>query len=130
MHTPTLRDVFPLVKRSHNAGASGDEKGLQRNPTLPTSYLLGAFRHSDNPDRCCPASKRWERLVHLELADIALQYAPAEYEGLKKRCEQCQAVHQEIFPLGTGGGVYEERVKEVICRWERFVRTICAHDER
>ena len=122
--------MYPLVKRSHAPRHSEAQAGPQRTPTLPTSYLLGAFRHSDNPERCCPASKRWERLVHLELADLALQHAPAEYESLKKRCEQCQAVHQEIFPLGTGQGVYDERVKEVICRWERFVRTICAHDRR
>jgi len=71
--------------------------------------------------------KRWERLVHIELADLAAQHAPKEYAGLKEKCVDCGRVHQEIFALGHGPGdsVYEERVKDVVLRWERFVRRIC-----
>ena len=71
--------------------------------------------------------KRWERLVHIELADLASQHAPEEYARLKGECVDCGRVHQEIFALGhgTGDSVYEERVKDVVLRWERFVRRIC-----
>lgn len=69
--------------------------------------------------------KRWERLVHIELADLASQHAPMEYASLKEKCVDCGRVHQEIFALGNGDKVYEERVKDVVLRWEKFVRKIC-----
>lgn len=103
----------------------------------------------------CPAVKRWERLVHLELAEISDQ---VELKGVRRRCG-CGRMHREIFaiphvnPTGQGIGLdrgggkgmdrvdeigldlggkgrkgAEEayiRVKEVLVRWEGFVSKIC-----
>jgi rubredoxin len=68
--------------------------------------------------------------VHLELADRAMQGAKEDYEGLKGKCRECGVVHREVFPIarcGTDGAerVYEDVVRECICRWERFIRQIC-----
>jgi len=77
------------------------------------------------------AVKRWEKLVHLELAERASRSACVEWERIRMGkkggagCDDCGAVHREIFPLGHAGGkAYEEVVIEVISRWERFIRRI------
>ena len=108
----------------HMSGAD-----IDRHPSARVSYLSGAFRQSDNPARTCPAVKRWERLVHLELADRSASTAPGQYDKLKEKCDDCQVVHREIFPLGRDGSrdgnrMYEEVVVEIINRWESFVRKI------
>lgn len=75
--------------------------------------------------------KRWERLIHLELADLAARERPMEWESddLKGKCTDCGVVHKEVFPVartpaGGGGGEGEgcyQVVLEVICRWERYI---------
>jgi hypothetical protein len=81
-----------------------------------------------------PAVKRWERLVHLELSDISFSARPREYALLREKCEDCGTGHREIFALPRevaggrneqGEGVYQV-VVEVVQRWERFVRKVCA----
>lgn len=102
---------------------------------------------NDHPQhsKAVPAVKRWERLVHLELAERASQSAPAEWDRMRSGkdgggCSDCGAVHKEIFPLAKEFGAmsigrgesgrtrkaYEDVVLEVICRWERFIRRITA----
>ncbi|EKD03892.1 hypothetical protein A1Q2_01905 [Trichosporon asahii var. asahii CBS 8904] len=98
-HAPMLRDVFPLAE-----GGS----------TLP-----GAMRSAG---QMAAASKRWERLVHLELADRAAAERPLAYRSLEGKCADCGAVHREIFPLASSEGY--SVVVEAITRWEKFVRAI------
>lgn len=98
-HAPVLRDVFPLTE-----GGS----------TLP-----GAMRTAGE---MAAASKRWERLVHLELADRAAAERPLAYRSLEGKCADCGAVHREIFPLASSEGYAV--VVEAITRWEKFVRAI------
>ena len=95
-------------------------------PSATISFLPGAFRHSTNPSRQIQAVKRWEKLVHLELADLSAKSAPGKLELVREKCTDCQAVHREVFPIGRGGQQHlgYADVKEVICRWERFVRRI------
>lgn len=97
-----LRDVFPLA-------AEGG------------SNLPGAMRSAGE---MAAASKRWERLVHLELADRAAAERPLAFRALEGRCADCGAVHREIFPLAASEGYAV--VVEAITRWEKFVRTISA----
>lgn len=68
------------------------------------------------------ASKRWERLVHLELADRAAAERPLAFKALEAPCADCGAVHREIFPLPAREGY--AAVVEVIARWEKFIHTI------
>lgn len=72
------------------------------------------------------AMKRWERLIHLELADLASRERPVEWESedLKGKCSDCGVVHKEVFPVARsqgGGADCYQVVLEIICRWERFV---------
>ena len=101
---------------------------LNRQPSAPISFLPGAFRHTTNPSRQCLAVKRWEKLVHLELADRSAASAHGKLELVREKCADCQAVHREVFPIGIGGGRDRgeeyDTVKDVICRWERFVKLI------
>lgn len=101
-HAPVLRDVFPLADTQ--GGGS----------TLP-----GAMRAEG---QMAAASKRWERLVHLELADRAAAERPLACRALEGKCADCGAVHREIFPLASSEGYAV--VVEAITRWERFVRAI------
>ncbi|WOO85242.1 uncharacterized protein LOC62_06G008743 [Vanrija pseudolonga] len=115
-HTPTLRDIFPL------SGAA-----LKRRPSGPGSLLPGAVKGGVQTARMVPAVKRWERLVHLELADRSASQRGDEYDELRKPCADCGTIHKEIFPLADDGiSTYEPVVVEVIERWEKFVRQICA----
>ncbi|KAI0637404.1 hypothetical protein C8Q77DRAFT_1050633 [Trametes polyzona] len=90
-----------------------------------------------------PYCHRVERLVHLELADIALNapYLDPEFPNLsgdsagggagrrapaRGPCPDCGAVHKEIFtlPRATGrykGKEWEEIVRPVIEKWGGFV---------
>ena len=112
-HTPTLRDIFPLHQHTSTA--------LQQKPSMPTSYLPGALPHGAK--RPLPAVKRWERLVHLELADRS------ELRGVVgEKCDECDAIHREVFPLARTERVYEDVVVEVIERWGRFIARICGVD--
>jgi hypothetical protein len=74
-----------------------------------------------------PAVKRWERLVHLELADRAAALRAAEYSDLAQPCADCGTIHKEIFPLADGAGLaaYENVVVDAVGRWEAFIRAIC-----
>ncbi|TXT10900.1 hypothetical protein VHUM_01651 [Vanrija humicola] len=114
-HTPTLRDIFPL------SGAA-----LSRRPSRPGSLLPGAVKGGVAAARMVPAVKRWERLVHLELADRSAAQRGDEYDELRTPCADCGATHKEIFALANDGvSTYEHVVVEVIERWEKFVRQIC-----
>lgn len=121
-HTPTLRDIFPLSRARPSPITP-----LSRKPSDPTSYLPGALSHSPTK-RPLPAVKRWERLVHLELANRSSSTAPLEYLKLRERCNECDAVHREVFPLDRvtegGEGGYDV-VREVVERWGSFIRRIC-----
>lgn len=70
--------------------------------------------------------KRWERLVHLELADTSSLDCPDEWKDVRAKCGDCGTVHREIFPiLRAGGGNEYDKVVEVIARWAGFVDKIC-----
>lgn len=109
-HTPTLRDVFPL-------------KSLGRQPSRLGSLLPGATKSTDL-SKMAPFVKRWERLVHLELADRAASARGKEYQTLLGKCTDCDTVHKEIFPLPEPKAY--ETVVAAIERWEKFVRVIAA----
>ncbi|KAI0654783.1 hypothetical protein C8Q70DRAFT_1025302 [Cubamyces menziesii] len=90
-----------------------------------------------------PYCHRVERLVHLELADLALNapYLHPDFPNVKsdvgignggkrsavrRECPDCGAVHKEIFtfPRATGryeGKEWEEIVRPVIEKWGGFV---------
>ncbi len=139
-HHPTLRDIFPLSHSfSHKLSPQAQSTALLRKPSAPTSYLPGAIPISPTK-RPLPAVKRWERLVHLELADRSSASSPEAYKAVREQCEECDAVHREVFPLSrrardgdrNGHGdeveveveVYEG-LREVVERWGRFIRRIC-----
>jgi hypothetical protein len=117
-YVPTLRDVFPLKARAPSGA------GVTRAPSILHTFLPGATKAGTDAARMIPAVKRWERLVHLELADRAAAARPKEYEALCKPCSDCGTVHREIFPLQGDPQVYERTVVDAIERWERFVRAI------
>ncbi|BEI87905.1 uncharacterized protein CcaverHIS019_0106230 [Cutaneotrichosporon cavernicola] len=117
-YVPTLRDVFPLKARAVSGA------GVTRAPSILGTFLPGATKAGTDASRMIPAVKRWERLVHLELADRAAAARPKEYDALCKPCSDCGTVHQEIFPLEGDPQVYEHVVVDAIERWERFVRVI------
>lgn len=131
---PTLRDIFPLPP-SVSPNPNYTSLTPQRHPTLTRSFLPGAMAsgtisnddHGRTPSK---AMKRWERLIHLELADLASRERPEEWESedLRGKCKDCGVVHKEIFPVArgsevdiSGGGDNYQVVLEIICRWERFV---------
>ncbi|KAL7424776.1 hypothetical protein Q5752_000460 [Cryptotrichosporon argae] len=112
-HTPTLRDVFPL---------RAPARPLARQPSVSTSLLPGAVSAGTTARRMAPYAKRWERLVHLELADRASAADPAAVRRLGAPCADCGKGHREIFPVCRDGGY--QLVVCVVERWERYVRTI------
>jgi hypothetical protein len=72
------------------------------------------------------AMKRWERLVHLELADLSSSGCPDEWINVRSKCSDCGTVHREIFPIPrTGKDDEYDKVVEVIARWAGFVDKIC-----
>jgi len=128
-HTPTLRDIFP--RRPPKAAISPlNTSDLHRRET--GSYLPGAFHSGSNIDASRPrvaAMKRWERLVHLELADMSSLECPEEWKNIRAKCGDCGSVHREIFPiLRKRDGNEYDRVVEVIGRWAAFVGKICQVD--
>ncbi|KAI0956795.1 hypothetical protein AcW1_005389 [Taiwanofungus camphoratus] len=102
------------------------------------SLLKGRVR-SGEPGPWC---HRLERLVHLEIADLAL-YAPhynAQFPNTKARlqasktvekkpCSDCGMLHKEIFTFtrvkdgAYNGREWEYLVKPVIEKWARFLET-------
>ncbi|KAK0551053.1 hypothetical protein OC846_003431 [Tilletia horrida] len=66
-------------------------------------------------------SHKWERLTHLELLDIGRRLD----EG---PCEDCGARHREIFmiprDIGQGNTNAIEAVREIVRKWEGFVRRL------
>lgn len=74
--------------------------------------------------------KRWERLVHLELADLSSTDCPDEWKGVREKCGDCGSVHKEIFPIARTARDGDEytKVVQVIGRWAAFVGKICAED--
>jgi hypothetical protein len=72
--------------------------------------------------------KRWERLVHLELADMSSADGSDEWKGVREKCADCGSVHREIFPIFRAGDEGDEyaKVAEVIGRWAVFVNKICS----
>jgi formate dehydrogenase maturation protein FdhE len=72
--------------------------------------------------------KRWERLVHLELADLSSTDCEQEWKGVREKCIDCGSVHKEIFPIMRSGREGDEyaKVVEVIGRWAAFVNIICS----
>lgn len=92
---PLLRAIFP----------STEEQGLipgMDAPTLPGVHL----------------SRRWERLVHLELEALG--------ERVDVACPDCGRKHREIFMISRSeqqlGGF--EMAKEVILKWMSFVEKL------
>lgn len=129
-HTPTLRDIFPRRPPPKSAISRITETSdLQRRTT--GSYLPGAFHSGSNNDDSRPrvaAMKRWERLVHLELADMSSADCSDEWKGVREKCADCGSVHKEIFPIFRAGDEGDEHAKvaEVIGRWAVFVNKICS----
>ncbi|WWC66511.1 uncharacterized protein I206_100413 [Kwoniella pini CBS 10737] len=124
--TPTLRDIFPLPSSRPGSRATAAASGLHRSGTLTTSYLPGATTHLNAPSK---AMKRWERLVHLELADRSASMIESgkAFEEVREKCKDCGLSHREIFPLyknGKGAQIYETIVVEAIKRWNRFIERI------
>lgn len=121
-----MRDIFPL-KAPPSITAIPGGAGLHRQPSVAGSLLPGAVKAGVDNRRMVPAVKRWERLVHLELADRAAAQKSTEYDAILKPCTDCGAIHREIFPLEDARGLstYEEIVVDAIGRWERFIRVIC-----
>ena len=141
--TPTLRDIYPLsssrISTLPSTSSSTTSSPLHRSGTLTRSFLPGAISSgttSTSPPN--PSVKRWEKLIHLELADISASTRKDEWEGLRGKCTDCGKVHREVFAIprytsegsavqgqaqgqGQGEGSYQV-VLEVICRWERFTR--------
>ncbi|ORY33697.1 hypothetical protein BCR39DRAFT_586319 [Naematelia encephala] len=122
-HKITLRDVFPLSRPPPPTSP------LIRKPSAPTSYLPGAHSHNlqSAQSKMCPAMKRWERLVHLEMAERSATTRPKEFNRVREKCKSCEKVHREIFPvarLSNDGKEYLNGVVEIISRWEMFVTTI------
>ncbi|KAM5542621.1 hypothetical protein V8D89_003582 [Ganoderma adspersum] len=91
-----------------------------------------------------PYCHRLERMIHLELADLAVNapYMDEDYPDVKggngsgngrtvvrKPCPDCGAVHKEIFSFPRAkkgqfkGKEWEEIVKPVIAKWGLFVET-------
>lgn len=72
--------------------------------------------------------KRWERLIHLELAEISARDREYQFKKLREKCGDCGTCHREIFALpreeGSDAAGSYEMVREVIERWERFVRIV------
>ncbi|WWC58470.1 uncharacterized protein I303_101013 [Kwoniella dejecticola CBS 10117] len=123
--TPTLRDIFPLPPSRLDSRPNDSNNGLQRSGTLTTSYLPGATTHLIAPAK---AMKRWERLVHIELADRCSSMSDSRiaYDKVRERCVDCGLSHREIFPIHRSDKntkVYGT-VVEVINRWNRFIDRI------
>jgi hypothetical protein len=67
-------------------------------------------------------SHRWEKLVHLELRERCTPPAGAAGGEAAHKCRDCGKRHREIFAVPAELGF--EGVKEVVLRWERFVREL------
>ncbi|WVQ70911.1 hypothetical protein IAR50_000436 [Cryptococcus sp. DSM 104548] len=121
--TPSLLDIFPRPDAS--TSIAPQTSGSDRSQELITSFLQGATTHVIPP---LPAMKRWERLVHIELAErCALDDSSKRaFEKVRLKCVDCSSVHREIFPLpkekGSKSNYYI--VEECVERWGRFIEAI------
>ncbi|EIW72593.1 hypothetical protein TREMEDRAFT_58764 [Tremella mesenterica DSM 1558] len=130
-HKPTLREIFP--RRPPRTQI--DDSQLSRRDS---SYLPGAISSGSTIDSRprCPAMKRWEKLVHLELSELSFVSRPKEFEMVREKCNDCGKLHREVFPLPLeidvplegikpgGGREAYETVVEIINRWEKFIREV------
>ncbi|PWN25333.1 hypothetical protein BDZ90DRAFT_262388 [Jaminaea rosea] len=78
--------------------------------TAAGNLIIGASSTVTTGQR---GSHRWEKLVHLELAEVAPRPSDSH------QCRDCGKRHREIFVAPRGGGVHA--VAEVVERWRRFV---------
>ncbi|KAI1781921.1 hypothetical protein LXA43DRAFT_907301, partial [Ganoderma leucocontextum] len=98
----------------------------RRCPSLKPQ-LLGQYPSSTRPKACTvPFSDRLERLVHLELTDVAACSNPAGRTATRPRCPDCHAMHIEIFtfkrpPHAPSNWVWNRVVWPVFKRWGDFV---------
>ncbi|KAI0329850.1 hypothetical protein GY45DRAFT_1251984 [Cubamyces sp. BRFM 1775] len=112
-------------------------------PMSEEAETNGMLRGRVQVDKPGPYCHRVERLVHLELADLALNapYLHPDFPNVKsdvgignggkrsvdrRECPDCGAVHKEIFtfPRATGryeGKEWDEIVRPVIEKWGGFV---------
>ncbi|ODO07284.1 hypothetical protein L198_00863 [Cryptococcus wingfieldii CBS 7118] len=119
--TPSLLDIFP---RPNTSSTRPKSSAPDRSQHLITSFLQGATTHVIPP---LPAMKRWERLVHIELAErCALEEASKEaFDRVRLKCADCNSGHKEIFPLlkqDSKSNYYI--VEECVERWGRFIEAI------
>ncbi|GHJ84217.1 hypothetical protein NliqN6_0619 [Naganishia liquefaciens] len=127
-HRPTLRDIFPQREASR-------DKATEPLSEPRSSVLPGAMA---NQGAQCPAVKRLEKLIHIELSArqvmaigtlttpcVPSLISPSLHTG--RPCPDCSTMHREIFAIprrGTGigeGKEYETVVRPVIWRWQRFI---------
>lgn len=118
-----LRALLPLldpamsqrVNAPVGAGAtSGSGMGMGRQ-----GLLVGADRVLT---RGIVGSHRWEKLVHLELRERCASPSALAAAETAHKCSDCGKRHREIFAVPAELGF--EGVKEVVLRWERFVREL------
>ncbi|KAI1783019.1 hypothetical protein LXA43DRAFT_904424, partial [Ganoderma leucocontextum] len=67
-----------------------------------------------------------ERLVHLELTDLAAQSNPAHRKATRPRCQDCGSRHVEIFTFKRMPGTpvdwhWQHVIRAAFQRWGRFV---------
>lgn len=101
------------VLRHLSPSTASDHAGTPTARATP-GLLIGA---SPAPSLGQRGSHRWEKLVHLELAEVAPR--PSSFGG--GRCGDCGKRHREIFEAKGRVGAEVDVVKEVVERWRRFV---------
>ena len=111
--TPVLRCLYPQVAASSSGSASA------RPPDTPRQGLIvGADSVLTQGVR---GSHKWEKLVHIELAERCAR--------LVESCGDCGKRHREIFETTGGAPVDDEfrLVCDVVAKWEKFVRVCVEH---
>ncbi|KAI1790815.1 hypothetical protein LXA43DRAFT_890172 [Ganoderma leucocontextum] len=96
----------------------------QHRRRCPSSHpvLLGSY-----PSRSTvPFANLLERLVHLELTDLAARSYPAGRTAPRPRCRDCGSTHVEIFTFKRVPGLpynyeWEHIIRPVFKRWAQFV---------
>ncbi|KAI1782586.1 hypothetical protein LXA43DRAFT_905388 [Ganoderma leucocontextum] len=91
-------------------------------------FLLGYYPSKTQKiySRPVPFADLLERLVHLELTELAARSYPAGKTATRPRCQDCGSVHVEIFTFKRVPGMpdnyeWEHIVRPVFQRWGRFV---------
>ncbi|KAI1785496.1 hypothetical protein LXA43DRAFT_899781, partial [Ganoderma leucocontextum] len=95
----------------------------RRCPSFKPS-LLGRYPWYTGPD-LIPYCDRVERLVHVELSELAAKSYPPGRNAPRARCADCGSKHVEIFTFkrlkGTNSGLeWSLIVRPVVERWTRF----------